>query len=95
MESQFEAVYGPSGDWAQFFRLDEAYQGTELVRDLRSERKYLTLDYWSSEQSYNEFRKQHQSEYGAIDQKCEAMIEAEREIGIYAPCGADTHVPDR
>ena len=31
---QFERVYGPEGDWAQFFRTGRGYVGTELLRDV-------------------------------------------------------------
>ena len=31
---QFERVYGPEGEWAQFFRTGRGYVGTELLRDV-------------------------------------------------------------
>lgn len=32
-EAEFEARYGPDGDWARLFRLGEGYGGTVLLRD--------------------------------------------------------------
>ncbi len=32
--ADFERVYGPEGEWAQFFRQGRGYVGTELLRDL-------------------------------------------------------------
>jgi heme-degrading monooxygenase HmoA len=83
-ERTFEQVYGPEGDWANLFRKDSSYLGTELVREVKGARKYLTLDYWTSERTYNTFRQSHAVEYKAIDAKCEALTESEREIGRYA-----------
>jgi heme-degrading monooxygenase HmoA len=89
MEKQFEEVYGPKGDWARLFSQDGAYLGTELIRDLKTTCRYVTLDYWSSEQAYDDFRNRYLDEYKAIDQKCGAMTEDEREIGRFTPCSAD------
>ena len=89
MEKQFEEVYGPQGEWARLFSRDEAYLGTELIRDSKVPRRYVTLDYWSSEKAYDNFRNCHRESYKAIDQKCEAMTEGEREIGRFTPCSAD------
>lgn len=47
MENRFEQVCGLDGVWAKFFRQDEAYIGTELIRDLKTKRSYLTLDFWN------------------------------------------------
>jgi heme-degrading monooxygenase HmoA len=82
-ETVFEQAYGPDGEWARLFRRDPAYAGTELVRDSKRKRKYLTLDYWASQEAYDAFRERHLAEYKAIDAKCEAMTESEREIGRY------------
>jgi hypothetical protein len=33
---EFEAMYGPDGEWAQFFRQGRGYVGTELLRDVEA-----------------------------------------------------------
>lgn len=83
MEKSFEKVYGPGGDWACLFEQDESYIGTELIHDLKPERIYLTLDFWTSQKAYEAFRKQHVARYRALDRKCEEMTESEREIGTF------------
>jgi len=83
MESRFEQIYGSDGDWAQFFRRDPAYLGTELIRDAKADRSYVTLDLWASHAAYEEFRQRHGAEYEAIDQKCGEMTEQEREVGRF------------
>ena len=79
----FEQAYGPCGDWAQFFSADQAYIGTELIRNLKSPNSYLTLDFWQSQTSYEAFRTRRAADYGAIDAKCEKMTEKEREVGRF------------
>ena len=84
MQKNFEKVYGPQGDWAQLFKQDEAYIGTELVRKYKNKRTYLTLDFWTSQKAYDAFRLRNRASYRAVDRKCERMTESEREIGRFA-----------
>ena len=88
MEKRFVKVYGSTGDWVRFFRQDDSYIGTELIHnlkggDLKDERTYVTLDFWTSQKSYDAFRKRHAAEYKALDRKCEDLTESEREIGRF------------
>ncbi len=87
VEERFQRACGAEGVWAQFFRKDEAYIGTELIRDLKAERSYMTLDFWKSQEAYEAFRAQHAAEYKAIDAECEDMTESEREVGRYSRAG--------
>jgi heme-degrading monooxygenase HmoA len=83
MEEQFEKVYGPEGDWAQFFTRGAGYDRTELNHDLKDSRRYVTLDFWISREAYENFRQQHATEYGALDQKFEELTETELEVGKF------------
>jgi heme-degrading monooxygenase HmoA len=60
---EFERVYGPEGEWAQFFRTGRGYVGTELLRDLEQPGRYLVLDRWDSRDAYNDFIAEHREEY--------------------------------
>jgi heme-degrading monooxygenase HmoA len=80
---RFEEVYGPEGLWARFFAQGEGYVGTELNRDLKDPRRYLTLDLWVSKAAYDKFRADHAAEYQAIDAQCEALTEHEAELGRF------------
>lgn len=80
-EQLFEQIYGPDGDWAQLFKKSCGYCGTNLTRDCHEPRRYLTFDFWESQDSYKKFKSQHAEEYKAIDVKCEALTETERELG--------------
>ena len=80
----FERAYGSDGEWAKFFRKGKGYIATELIRDSQQPDKYITLDYWRSRNHYENFRKQNRKMYQAIDERCEALITHEYEIGQFS-----------
>ena len=82
-EDRFEKAYRPNGIWASFFAQGKGFIATELNRDLKDARRYLTLDFWASKEAYETFHNQHKSEYHAIDAQCEALTEQETELGRF------------
>jgi heme-degrading monooxygenase HmoA len=82
-EKRFEQVYGPDGEWAQIFKVDSEYLGTELARDYTIPRRYVTLDFWSSRTAYSRFREAKAEEYKAMDQRTEGLTERETELGSF------------
>jgi heme-degrading monooxygenase HmoA len=81
-EREFERTYGPGGDWAWLFARSPEYRGTELLRPT-TERRYLTIDRWTSVAAYDAFRERWQTEYQALDKRCEALTERETLIGWF------------
>jgi heme-degrading monooxygenase HmoA len=61
--AQFEAAYGPEGEWASFFAGAPGYIGTELLRDVEMPGRYLVVDRWDSAEAYNAFAGEHREEY--------------------------------
>jgi heme-degrading monooxygenase HmoA len=61
--AEFERVYGPEGEWAEFFRTGRGYIGTELLRDLELPGRYLVIDRWESAAAYDEFAAANRDEY--------------------------------
>jgi heme-degrading monooxygenase HmoA len=80
---EFEKVYGLNGAWAEFFHSGKGYIRTELLRDLETPGRYLTIDLWTSRQAYLRFKKENRAEYQAIDQKCLSLTEDEVKIGEF------------
>ena len=80
---KFEEAYGINGVWARFFESAEGYVRTELIRDTERAGCYVTLDFWSSKQSYEQFRQASADRYRAVDAECEALIESETKIGAF------------
>jgi heme-degrading monooxygenase HmoA len=60
---EFERVYGPDGEWSQFFAGARGYIGTELLRDVETPGRYLVIDRWESADAYNAFAHEHRDEY--------------------------------
>ncbi len=79
----FEAAYGPDGPWAKLFGRSPDYKGTEFLRDAYDSGKFLTIDRWMSEPAFRAFRKEHDSEYEALDRSCDAFTGRETRIGAY------------
>ena len=79
----FEQTYGPDGAWAELFRKGEGFVGTELIRDMTRQGRYITTDRWISAEKYQAFRAKYLSEYDALDCKCAAYTEREIEIGRF------------
>jgi heme-degrading monooxygenase HmoA len=61
--AEFERVYGPEGEWAEFFRGNPGYLGTELLRDVEHRGRYLVIDRWESSDAYEAFMGTSREEY--------------------------------
>ena len=61
--AEFERIFGPNGDWAQFFRRGRGYVGTELLRDVGASGRYVVVDRWETAEAYNTFVAEHRDEY--------------------------------
>ena len=82
-ESEFEAAYGPSGEWASLFRKGDGYLGTELLRHSDDPREYLTVDRWASRAAYETFLNDFDSEYRQLDRRLEGLTEEETLLGTF------------
>lgn|SRR5581483_3415496 len=89
MKELFEAAYGPDGDWVQLFSQSVEFAGTELILDVASPSRYVTIDSWISQNAYEQFRNQYAAEYKKIDVSCENFTLSEREIGRFNRIGED------
>ena len=81
--SRFEEAYGSNGPWARLFGTSPDFVGTDLQCDLSDPLRYWTLDYWTSESMYDEFRSTHAAEYKRIDTQCEELTAGERQLGRF------------
>jgi heme-degrading monooxygenase HmoA len=81
VEAEFIEQYGPEGVWARLFQQAEGYIRTELLRDVTDKRRFLTLDYWQSEEEFDRFRRQHSAEYERLDKELEGLTQQEQPLG--------------
>jgi heme-degrading monooxygenase HmoA len=82
-EKRFEKVYGQEGDWARLFRSDSNYQETRLLHDPARPAIYLTLDFWTSRQAYENFMASNAAEYKRLDAAAEKLTLREGKIGWF------------
>jgi heme-degrading monooxygenase HmoA len=80
---QFEAVYGPEGDWAAFFKGAAGYIGTELLRDVETPTRYLVIDRWESSDAYNSFASDNREEYMRRVDDTRYMYDQELRFGTF------------
>jgi heme-degrading monooxygenase HmoA len=83
VEAEFVEKYGSIGVWARFFRSSEGYIRTELVKDVAAPQRFLTLDYWQSEEAFNDFRKQNLAEYERLDKESAGLTQQETRLGAF------------
>ena len=76
--SQFERVYGSSGEWARLFRLADGFRGTELQRLADGSGEYLTIDRWESRSAWETFRRDHAAAYERLDRECARLTVVEQ-----------------
>lgn len=80
--AEFEAAYGPRGDWARLFARSGGFRGTELMR--ADDGSYLTIDVWRAKADFDAFLADHRPDYDALDKRTEAWTRAEHRLGEYA-----------
>ena len=74
--AEFEAVYGPDGDWAELFRTDPDYVETTLER--AGEGAYVVTDRWRSRASYERFLAGNAARYRELSRANERLYVSER-----------------
>jgi heme-degrading monooxygenase HmoA len=87
LEKEFERIYGPEGDWVQLFRKSKAFLRTELYRDIETQGRYITVDYFASQPAFQEFLKEFREEYDALDRMGESVCASEKRLGSFANVG--------
>lgn len=81
---RFLRLYGPSGDWVRLFREAIGYVRTELHQDINDSNRYVTVDYWTSETAYNDFRDEFASQFEEIDTMGDELTESETYLGGFS-----------
>jgi heme-degrading monooxygenase HmoA len=80
---QFEEHYGPSGTWAQLFRMSDEYIETLLLQDKNDPCRYVTIDRWRSHGAYKAFRTGFADDYARLDRQCGSLTTHEQALGEY------------
>jgi heme-degrading monooxygenase HmoA len=79
----FESFYRPDGPWRRLFRAHPGFVSTTLMKDLRSSRRYVVADRWTSEKLYDEFKKKAEAAYDDLTARGHRLIDKEKELGRF------------
>ena len=80
---EFEAFYRPDGPWGELFRSAPGFVSVTLMKDLSDAERFLVADRWTSETLYEEFKRNHPSEYATLSAGGRRLYERETEIGRF------------
>lgn len=79
----FLKIYDSSGEWAQLFSKSPDYIKTELFYETNAIQFFMTIDYWKSKKSYQEFYKKYKEEASQIDAMGEKLTLLEERLGEF------------
>lgn len=80
---QFELAYGPGGAWSKLFARSQGFRGTTLLRDTHDPRRYLTIDFWDSEEKREQILAELQTEHAELNAIFGEWTETRKEVGIF------------
>ena len=78
--ADFERIYGRDGAWARLFSRAEGYIGTELYRAVDRPDRYLTVDAFNDDASWQRFLLEHRVAYDDLDRQSSELTVAEQEL---------------
>jgi heme-degrading monooxygenase HmoA len=82
-KGRFELAFGPGGMWSKLFARSLGFRGTTLLRDMKNQRRYLTIDLWDSEAQHEQALNENKSEYDELETAFEEWVELKTELGTF------------
>jgi heme-degrading monooxygenase HmoA len=76
----FVAAYGGDGEWARLFGTAAGFAGTRLYRDVDADRRFLTVDRWDDEASWQAFLDGSGAAYEALDARLAHLAGGGRQL---------------
>jgi len=80
---EFEAFYRPDGPFVELFRKAPGFVSVTLMKDLNDPQRFLIADRWTSENLYEEFKRNHSTEYFDLSARGRRLYERETELGRF------------
>lgn len=75
-ERQFEAMN--RYNWPKLFEKSHHYRRTEIARNIKDSRTYVTADVWDSEEDFHRFLEKHGSEFENLCRQHKELYESAR-----------------
>ena len=64
---EFKKAYGSDGSWVRLFQSGEGYVKTDLLPSKTDPFEFTTVDYWTSQEAFDNFKAAHREEYEKLD----------------------------
>jgi len=81
--AEFESLYRPDGPWVELLRKSPGFLSTTLMRDVGDARRFVIADRWTSEESYEAFKRDFAGEYKVLTDRGARLHRAEHLIGRF------------
>ncbi|MGE5399477.1 MAG: antibiotic biosynthesis monooxygenase family protein [Ignavibacteriales bacterium] len=81
LNRSFEEAYGQNGIWDKLYKKDKEYLGTELLKCSEMNGHYVTIDRWTSEEAYRNFKERMRNEIKSIEERCSELSDHEAPLG--------------
>ncbi|MHA2105650.1 MAG: antibiotic biosynthesis monooxygenase family protein [Candidatus Hodarchaeales archaeon] len=81
--NKFEEAYNSQGLWVSLFKKANGYLETQFFKDKSDPSRYVTVDYWSSHEAHQLFRKDFEMQFEELDNQCEQYTKEEKKIGDF------------
>ena len=79
----FELAYGPGAAWSKLFARCQGFHGTTLLRDTKNPRRYLTIDFWDTEDQREQMLGERRAEFADLDARFSEWTESRTEVGTF------------
>jgi len=64
---EFKKAYGSDGSWVRLFQSGDGYVKTDLLPSKTDPFEFTTVDYWTSQEAFDNFKAAHREEYEKLD----------------------------
>jgi hypothetical protein len=71
------------GAWSKLYATSPGFRGTTLLRDQENPQRYLTIDFWDTEDQRVQMLTEHKAEYSKLEADFADWTEFKTEVGIF------------
>lgn len=80
VQEEFEREYGPNGSWAQLFASSPGFVATGLYVEVESPTSYLTVDQFTDDDAWQDFRTEHDTGYRALGERLRHLTAVQEKL---------------
>jgi len=80
---KFERLYGADGEWTKLSRQSRSFLGSSFLRDIRTESRYLLVEYWGEMVVYEKHVADFSDELITLEQEREKLVDRMETVGVF------------